>query len=209
MASYAREDFIVSGCNEHAYTYLTQWPDWPAPHLYVYGPQGSGKTHLAHIWQENSQAQYYKSCLPPMEDIPQPCVIEDIEVIGDMVGLLQRLNWWKEHSCPLLLTSCQMPQQLLYTLPDLTSRLQALPIITIDSPDELVFEGVASKLFADRQLRVSPEVVHYVQMRIDRSLISLQKVIVALDAQALTTKRTITLPFAREVLSSLDLENQI
>src|SRR5207237_1858671 len=49
-----RADFLVSDCNAAALEWIERWPDWPAPALVLYGPPGSGKSHLAALWCERS-----------------------------------------------------------------------------------------------------------------------------------------------------------
>src|ERR1700704_3889473 len=44
-----RADFLVSDCNRAALGCIEGWPDWPARRLALYGPEGSGKTHLGHM----------------------------------------------------------------------------------------------------------------------------------------------------------------
>src|SRR3954469_13934463 len=44
--------FVVSDSNRDAVAWADRWPDWPGAALAVYGPQGCGKTHLAHVWLE-------------------------------------------------------------------------------------------------------------------------------------------------------------
>ncbi len=79
--AYAREDFRVSSCNSEAMAWIDRWPAWPAPLLTLNGAPGSGKTHLARIWQEKS-----KACIPEdseqMEDVrpdPPAFLLDDIE----------------------------------------------------------------------------------------------------------------------------------
>ncbi|HEY9547984.1 MAG TPA: DNA replication protein, partial [Kiloniellaceae bacterium] len=52
----AREDFLVVPSNELAVAWIDRWPDWPAPALGLYGPPGSGKTHLCQVWRQASGA---------------------------------------------------------------------------------------------------------------------------------------------------------
>ena len=49
--AFGRADFLVSACNAEALGFVERWPDWQAPALLIHGPAGSGKTHLAHLWQ--------------------------------------------------------------------------------------------------------------------------------------------------------------
>ncbi|TIU54330.1 MAG: hypothetical protein E5W35_22955, partial [Mesorhizobium sp.] len=51
---YSRDELVVSGTNAQAASLIDRWPDWPSPVVVLAGPPGSGKTHLARIWQERA-----------------------------------------------------------------------------------------------------------------------------------------------------------
>ncbi len=57
---------------------------------------------------------------------------------------------------PSLLTSRAAPGEIPITLPDLRSRLRALPLAHIEPPDEGLSESRVGKAFSDRQLAVEP-----------------------------------------------------
>jgi hypothetical protein len=56
--SYGRKNFIEASCNTIALQTIEQWPNWPSYGLVVYGPKGSGKTHLAHIFSQKAGAVF-------------------------------------------------------------------------------------------------------------------------------------------------------
>ena len=58
----AREDFFISFSNQEAVSWLDKWPDWPSPALVIYGEKSCGKTHLLHVWQKQSGADYILAC---------------------------------------------------------------------------------------------------------------------------------------------------
>ena len=43
-------DFVASPANAVALAQIGGWRDWPGGKLALAGPEGSGKSHLAHIW---------------------------------------------------------------------------------------------------------------------------------------------------------------
>ena len=51
-----RADFLVAPSNALAVAWVDRWPDWPMRRLAVTGPQGAGKTHLAHVWSARAGA---------------------------------------------------------------------------------------------------------------------------------------------------------
>jgi len=47
--AYKREDFYVSPSNQEAYDFINSWPRWIKKIVNIFGPSGSGKSHLASI----------------------------------------------------------------------------------------------------------------------------------------------------------------
>jgi chromosomal replication initiation ATPase DnaA len=86
-------------------------------------------------------------------------------------------------------------------LPDLRSRLQAATCAELGAPDDQLIQAVLIKLFADRQLRVSPEVVRFLLLRMERSFAEAERIVDALDAASLAARKEITVPLARQVLN--------
>ena len=54
-------------------------------------------------------------------------------------------------------------------MPDLASRLRALPVVALTAPDDALLRAVLVKLFADRQLAVDESLVAFLATRIERS----------------------------------------
>jgi chromosomal replication initiation ATPase DnaA len=100
----------------------------------------------------------------------------------------------------LLLVSREAPARWRVGLPDLASRLAAMPAVRIDPPDDVLIAALFVKLFADRQLGVAPEVVAYLTPRVERSFDDLKRIVDLLDRESLARRRAITLPLAREVV---------
>ena len=46
---YLNKDFYVSSSNQQAYDFINSWPKWIKRIVNIYGPTGSGKTHLSSI----------------------------------------------------------------------------------------------------------------------------------------------------------------
>ena len=62
------------------------------------------------------------------------------------------------------------PGELEVTLPDLRSRLRALPLVTIARPDEVLLKAVLIKHFSDRQLVVEPHVISHLALHMEQSM---------------------------------------
>jgi chromosomal replication initiation ATPase DnaA len=103
----------------------------------------------------------------------------------------------------MLLTSRKAPGEISIGLPDLRSRLRALPIVRIEAPDEGLLKAVLVKLFADRQLQVEPHVVAFLALHMERSMEAASRVVAATDHLSLAMRRKVTRAVAAEALASL------
>jgi chromosomal replication initiation ATPase DnaA len=197
-------DFLVSDSNREAFEWIDCWPDWPARALVLHGPSGSGKTHLAHLWCERTGATLIAGAaiggMAPSD--AAALAIDDAERAQDE-PLLHLYNSAVERGASLLLTMPAPPAALSIALPDLASRLRALPVVGIAPPDDALLGAVLVKHFADRQVRVKPEVVAYLVARIERSFAAAAAVAARLDATAISAGRPITVKLARGVLDEL------
>lgn len=203
--SWAREDFLVVPGNEAALAWIDRWPDWPSNALVLHGGAGSGKTHLAHIWMAQvPQAQVIGPevlTISAVDRLAQrPLALDDADRVGDAVALFHLINLMCERGHSLLLTGSVPPAQWPFSLPDLMSRLKAMPAQGIEEPDDALLAAVLVKLFADRQLGVGEDVVKYLVARIERSCHAARHWVAALDAAALAQGRAVTVALARKVL---------
>ena len=46
---YLKDDYYVSQSNKEAYELINSWPKWIKRTVNIFGPPGSGKTHLSSI----------------------------------------------------------------------------------------------------------------------------------------------------------------
>jgi chromosomal replication initiation ATPase DnaA len=187
---------------------IDAWPAWPAPSVALSGPEGSGKTHLAEVWRARSGAGLLSAAALDEADVPalaaaRAVVIEDMEALSPAAerNLFHLLNLVKEEGASLLLTSREPPARLPIALPDLASRLRALPHAGLGAPDDALLAGILVKLFDDRQLRVAEPLIAYLAARIERSVAVARDVVAALDKASLSGKRPITVPLAADVLA--------
>ncbi len=205
---YSRDELVVSGTNAQAASLIDRWPDWPSPVVVLAGPPGSGKTHLAQIWQERAQAVAIEQGRIG-EHLAglgaRPALIDDIDNGPiDEHGLFHLINSVRGAGSTLLLTAKRFPSAWRVMLPDLISRLKAAATVEIHEPDDLLLAGVITKLFADRQIEVEPQVVQYLVRRIERSLGTAMRVVERLDRAALERKTPITRALAAETVSAMD-----
>jgi chromosomal replication initiation ATPase DnaA len=201
------EDYLVTPATEAAITMVDRWPNWTHWAAMIVGPRHSGKTHLANVWRLKSGAQTVDAAKLEERHVEHlksfgALAIENLERgIADEKLLFHLLNVARENKKTILLTSEKVPADLVIKLPDLRSRLRALPVVTLGAPDDQLLTMVLIKLFADRQLTVDPTVVSYLATHMDRSLAHASDVVAELDRRALAEKRRVTRSLASAVLS--------
>ncbi len=206
-----REDFLVMPSNALAVGIIDDWPDWPAPAIALSGPPGSGKSHLCQVWRAASGAAEVTGASLREQEPPEligdavSCVLDNVEeVIAGDAELQRRLfhlyNMLRERRGYLLVAGRQAPARWDIALPDLKSRLATLPVFELGAPDDALIEAVLVKMFADRQLKIAPEVLRYILPRMERSFESARALVDAIDSFSLEQRRDITIPLVRDVL---------
>jgi chromosomal replication initiation ATPase DnaA len=202
--SYAREDFLAGPCNEGPLSFVDSWPDWPANAFALVGPEGSGKTHLAMIWAAAAGARVISARALDEAELPSALatgalVVEDAGPGADERALFHLINLAREETAFLLFTVRTAPAAWPVAIPDLASRLRALPVITLQPPDDAMLRAVLIKLAADRQLLLDESVVSYLSTHIERSFAAARAAIIALDNEALRQRRPPTHALAAEM----------
>ncbi|NLS03089.1 hypothetical protein HGP14_06840 [Rhizobium sp. P32RR-XVIII] len=206
-AASSRDDLLISDRLSAAVTIVDAWPQWPSPVVILAGPVGSGKTHLATIWEERSGAEriHPKSGSDAaLAAANGPVLFEDVDRLGfDDTELFHVINSVRENGNSLLMTSRLWPMSWPVQLPDLRSRLKAATTVEIGEPDEELLSQVIVKLFSDRQLNIDDKLVLYIVNRMERSLNAAQTIVERLDRLAWSRGTKITRAMAAEVLNEL------
>jgi chromosomal replication initiation ATPase DnaA len=201
------EDFFISASNQAAADIVDRWPNWPHASVVVVAPAGAGKTHLANVWRLKSGAARLEAAALSEADVAHAkgaLVVEDLNAgVSNERVLFHLLNLVREHKLTMLLTSRQAPGELAVALPDLRSRLRALPLVMIAPPDEALLKAVLVKHFADRQLAVEPPVINYVARHMEQSMEAAAAIVAEIDRQAMAAHRRVTRALAAEVVARL------
>jgi len=215
-APFSVDNYILSPANRSAFEMLESWPRWPAPVTVLIGGPKSGKSHLAAVWAAQSYAQECaKDRLDKAAELAAsgaPILLEDVDSGGyDETQLFHLINtvrqaWGEQNQAALLMTARSRPAVWSIHLADLASRLRAANLIELGEADDSLRQAVLAKLFADKQLRVEPELMRFILNRSERSLAQLSTLVERLDNLALERKTRINRALAAEVLTALAAE---
>lgn len=208
--SYEPADFIRGAGNEDALALVERWPDWPYSMVLLHGPKGCGKTHLAHVFAARARATFIAPERLGTATADQllvgnhAWVLDGIEAVKDSAALAQLINHARARGDYVLMTARAAAPELTITLPDLRSRLLALPSISLGAPDDALLMGLLAKQFADRQLRITPEVLAVAVLHIERSYEAAQAFVRTLDMRSLAKGKAVTTALVREVINNPD-----
>ncbi len=217
-----KEDFIVSPCNEAAFSAVCKWPQWPFFALCIYGPANCGKTHLSHIFSDQvSVATRYPYPIPRVEasavDLSMPpllfekhrcLIVENLSSRINEEAMFHLYNLYANEGGNILFTARTAPARLNIGLPDLRSRLNIVPSVEISEPDDELLSALIIKLFMDRQITVSLDIVNYILINMQRSFAYAEKLVNEIDNISLAYKRAVSVAIVKEAIAELNKKPQ-
>lgn len=179
--------FVVSDCNAVAVARLAAWPDALTPVLALVGPRGSGKSRLAAEWAERVGAVPVHgaeaSLLDPLEVEGRPILLDRAPDADDET-LFHLINLARSGGGALLLVARSAPAAWQATLPDLRSRLDAVPTVTLQPPDDAVLAEMLEAEFARRSIAPPADLIPWLLKRIERSAGAVETAVARLDTEA-------------------------
>ncbi len=192
--------------------------DW----IYLSGPGGTGKTHLAlALCAAAEQAGRGSAYLPlaaaagrlrdALEALEGRDVIalDGLDAIAgqrdDEVALFDFHNRARAAGVTLLYTASAAPDGLGLVLPDLRSRLAQCGRIVLSPLDDEGRSAVLRTRALRRGLVLDEAAIDWLLARTGRDLAGLVRLLDRLDRESLAAKRRITVPFLRQVLDASDL----
>lgn len=223
LPSYmGRDDFIVSSCNEAAFKVIDCWPNWLYFATCLYGPKGCGKSHLANLFIEQVmeksskifavqtiRAEYADLYMPENLFEESPClIIENMNENINNEAMFHLYNHYRDNNGYLLFLAEKAPAHMNFSLPDLASRMNAVQAIEILHPDDDMLNMLLLKLFSERQLKVSPEVLKYALLNMTRSFDFAQKLVMEADRISLIKKTHISINVIKEAIEYLNDNKQ-
>ena len=205
---YLKEDFYVSASNQQAYDFINSWPKWIKRVTNIFGPPGSGKTHLASILKSKTTTLKVES--DALNDkiffefkINEALVIENLnEKISENL-LFSLWNTALQDNKYLLITSTKPISAYKFKLPDLKSRARSSMVIGINLPSDDLISVILAKNFSDKQIKVEKKHIDYIIKRIDRSYEKISQFISILDKYSLKKSNPFSLKLIKEVLKMI------
>ena len=204
---FRRADFIVSPQNADAVRALDAWPNWHGGCLTLVGPAGSGKSHLALTWAACAHAAIVRAGDTPspldLERLAgRPVLFEDADRGAGDEALFHLINMAGAPGGGLLLPARPPPSAWAAALPDLRSRLNALPVAELPAPDDAILTATLNKFFRERNIKPADDLIPYLLRRIERSIPRALEIVVLLDEAADAEQRPISRALARQILEN-------
>jgi chromosomal replication initiation ATPase DnaA len=203
-----RDDFFVTGSNEGALAQVDAWRNWPFGKLVLVGPEGVGKTHLAHVWAAQSGARIITARDVTEVDVlgtDAALAVEDVDrVAGDRAAetrLFHLHNALAQRGAAVLFTARAAPSRWGVELPDLDSRMRQATLARIEAPDDALLSALLLKTSHDRGLKLTPAIIAHVLARIERSAAAVLGFVDRLDARAWIDNRAPRLADAKAALA--------
>ncbi|WP_282802758.1 DnaA/Hda family protein [Bombella apis] len=214
---FSAERFIAGSSNASARAWLAR-ARWPEGRLWLWGPAGTGKSHLLHVWaQQNGAVQFEAAALScdgdgallvagqKLEPGVTPFVIDHLEGLEQKqeVALLHLLNRAHAAGRRVLMASRHPPARRFFHLPDLASRLRATMTAGLEEPEDELRATLLLSLMAERQLVVPQSVTDWLWRQLPRTGEALVRAVNRLDDAAMKRGSAISRALAMEVLADL------
>ncbi|BCT92847.1 DnaA regulatory inactivator Hda [Lysobacter helvus] len=189
--------------------------DW----LYLAGPAGVGKTHLALAACAAAEAVGRSAAYVPVRaaagrmrdaleafDTHALVALDGLDAIAgereDEVALFDFHNRARSAGIAVLYTATVSPDALTLALPDLRSRLQQCTRIVLAPLDDAGRRDVLRDRAQRRGLMLDDAAIDWLLRRQGRDLATLTGLLDVLDRASLAAQRRITVPFLKETLGA-------
>ena len=214
-----QDNFLINDSNKMAVSLIDEMKNLSVfkkkyifPILYLYGPERSGKTHLASIFKENNNAKFINRIEEKdLLNAKNGCsyIIDNLEKNSnlDPKMLMHLINEVYSGSGSILLISNLPPSQIKFDIIDLKSRIKSFINVGIDLPNDEVLYSILIKELDDRKIILSDNLCFYIIKRIPRNYKSILEFSKQLDRISLEIKDQIKLAHIRSLLDYINNKN--
>lgn len=183
--------------------------------IYVYGPAGTGKSHLLQAAAQLGGAETLYLPLAELRQYPPEEVLQGVEnaqrvclddmqsVLGDPAwerALFNFYNLARQQGCKLLVAADAAPRVLAVGLEDLRSRLSWGIVYQLVQGSDEEKAKILSFRAARRGMSLSPGVASFIVSRAPRAMPQLLAVLDRLDEASLAQQRLLSIPFVKQIL---------
>ena len=215
-------DLYWPGPNSQIVNHLIQIAgEGPANNLFLWGEQGTGKSHLLQALCTLASSQHKsviyiplqeKSLISPelltgMETMDIVCIDDVDQIALDEkweLAIFNLYNGIQENGHTLIVSARKSPKGLAIKLQDLKSRLASGVTYHIDILEEKDRLLVLQQRAHSRGIELSDDVIAYLSKRISRDMLSLFAWLDKMDNASMTEKKKLTIPFVRDLLNEVN-----
>jgi DnaA family protein len=183
------------------------------PLLYVHGVDGTGKSHLLQAICAAVPGSAYLPLVQLLEhgaDVLEGAAQMPVVALDDLNAVAGNAVWERAlfglyNDClaggaRLAVAATAPAMHLGIRLPDLRSRLAAMPQFALRLLDEVQQRDALRLRAAQRGIELPEETIQYLQRRFARDMARLHELLERLDLASLQQQRRLTVPFIREIL---------
>ncbi len=185
--------------------------------LWIWGPPGSGKSHLLQALCTSENDLERSTIYLPMKNsrLPGPGVLDGLEALDlvaiDDVGQIVGVSDWEhalfslynelltQEGC-LLMTALGPPSVIAFSLPDLASRAAGAVVYRLEPLGEDAALVALKEHASYRGLELPDASARYLMRHVERNMSALCRSLEKLDAASMVSQRRLTVPFIRDVL---------
>ena len=205
---YYEQDYYVSSNNFTAYRLIESWPNWPDKWVNIFGPKGSGKTHLSNILKKKINLTQILNA----EDIANETlskfekldclIIDNYDKNINEKTFYSILNQSKQLNTYIVVNSILPIKDIGFNLKDLQSRAKSFTNLGIDLPTDDLLRVIISKFFSEKQTEINPKISDYIIKNIERSYEKVFKCIKEIDDLSLSSGKSININLIKKVLNN-------
>ncbi len=169
---FTQDHFFVSPSNQDAFQWVMGMP-WSFPHLWIFGPKGCGKTHLAKLWAKKHHAEWVRPDRLDAINRQSRCYIVDFDQLdpesAHQAHMYSFLVHVQEYNKTCLWISRHSSSLWQGSLADVTSRVRSLVNAEIKAPDDVLLAKVLEKTLRDIGWKMQPRLIDFLIRRMPRS----------------------------------------